>query len=191
MYKRQVSQSASYSHANLGPVSRSQPVITAHSSNTAHSVGSHIPQVPMRSGSSLSAPSELLQSAVSVNPQVSLSASAHQTQKIVQQDTREFQYQTDQRTNYLEERRHRHQESIMSHRPSNVTIQTGPTPVRYAHSDAQALPPTHRMASSTVSFMTKTHEALNVIQPRMDSFTQPQPQPVSYTHLTLPTTPYV
>ena len=61
-----------------------------------------------------------------------------------------------------------------------MTLESRPTPVRYAHSDAQVLPPTHRMASSTVSFMTKTHEAINVIQPRLDSFTQPQSQQVQH-----------
>ena len=68
------STSVSHSQANLEQMSRSQPVITHHTAaNRAHSAGSHIPHVPMRSGSSLSAPGELFQSAVSVNPQVSLS----------------------------------------------------------------------------------------------------------------------
>ena len=92
------STSVSHSQANLEQMSRSQPVVTHHTAtNRAHSAGLHIPHVPMRSGSSLSAPGELFESAVSVNPQVSLSGLTNQTQKTVQQDTRELHYKTDQR----------------------------------------------------------------------------------------------
>ena len=171
------SLSAAYGHANLGPVPRSQSVAPSQpTANMAHSAGLQIPQVPVRSGSSLSAPGELYLSAVSVNPQVSLSESTQQLQQKVQQDATQFQYQTDQRTNYLEERRYPHQQNTRSHNTQNMTLQAAPTNMRYAHSDAQTLPPTHRMASSTVSFMTRTNEALNVIQPRLNSFTQPQHQ---------------
>ena len=64
------SLSATYGQATLGPVPRSQSVAPSQpTANLAHSAGLHIPQVPVRSGSSLSAPGELYLSAVSVNPQ--------------------------------------------------------------------------------------------------------------------------
>ena len=96
------SLSATFGLATLGPVSRSQSVAPSQSTaKLAHSEGMQIPQVPVRSGSSLSAPGEISISAVQVNPQVSLRESTHQSRQKVQQDTTQFKYQTDQRSNYL------------------------------------------------------------------------------------------
>ena len=74
------SLSATFGLATLGPVSRSQSVAPSQSTaKLAHSEGMQIPQVPVRSGSSLSAPGEISISAVQVNPQVSLRESTHQS----------------------------------------------------------------------------------------------------------------
>ena len=162
----------------------------------AHSEVIHTPQVPVRSGSSLSTSAEISNSVVKVNPQVSLKAYSHQSEQQVLQNTTQFRYQTDQGYHYLQERSQPHNREIGHLSAQNMPMQGAPTHIRYAHSDAHTLPPTHRMASSTVSFMTRPNETLNVMQPRLNSFTQPQTQsvqhighnvPVSYTHLTLPT----
>ena len=127
--------------------------------------------------------SQLPQSLVSKNTGHISTERYNQSQHKVAETTSEVQYQTEQRINHPEERRHQRQEPLMSHMQSRIALPPGPTPVRYAHSDAHVLPPTHQLASSTVSFMTRPQEILNVIQPRLDSFYQSQLQPVRNQHV--------
>ena len=131
-------------------------------------------------------------------------------------------------------------EALMSNTISRTPLPTGPTPIRYAHTDSLVLPLSAPAAYSTVGFTFMPYALTNVIEPQLDTIqvpTQPvvlkhpplqagqtihsgQPahsdtvysdpasesrnryakvreesaarhMPVSYTHLTLPTTPYV
>ena len=155
---------------NLGPVSRSQSVALSHPMATkAHSEGMRTPQVPVRSGSSLSASGEISNSVVKVNPQVSLRESPYQSEQQVQRDTTQFRYQTDQSYNYLQERRHPYHRDMGHLSAQNMTMHGAPTHIRYAHSDAQTLPPTHRMASSTVCLLYTSPSPRDLSTSRMPS----------------------
>ena len=116
---------------------------------------SHIPQVSLSE-----ATSQLSQSAVSQsNGRISTERN-NQSQNKVAETTSAVQFHIGQGINHpdTENRRHPSQAPLMSYMQSGTPLPPGPTPVRYAHSDAQVLPPTHRLASSTVSFMTRPQE---------------------------------
>ena len=140
------SLSATYGLPNVRPVSTSQSVAPSDPIATkAHSEVIHTPQVPVRSGSSLSTSAEISNSVVKVNPQVSLRESSYQSEQQVQQDTTQFRYQTDQSYNYLQERTHPYHRDMGHLGAQNMTMHGSPTHIRYAHSDAHTLPPIHRI----------------------------------------------
>ena len=94
--------SAIYGLPSVGTVPQSQSVAPSDPKATmAHSEVIHTPQLPVRSGSSLSTSAEISNSVVKVNPQLSLRPSSHKSEQQVQQDTNQFRYQTDQGYHYL------------------------------------------------------------------------------------------